>query len=96
MTEGNGPAAPVGFRKTSTGEVELRGVLSGGVTADGTVIFTLPPGYRPASVQAFPALQGDGTTAQIRVLPNGDVTIYGVTDNTFLSLEGIRFDAADG
>lgn len=45
-TNSLGPDAPVSFVRTASGWVKMRGGFYGGV--DGSVVFTLPVGYRPA------------------------------------------------
>jgi hypothetical protein len=58
------------------------------------VVLTLPAGYRPANQRRFVTIAGGQTTARITISNNGSVTIDGVTNNAFLSLESVRFDAA--
>lgn len=45
-TNALGDEAPVSFILTANGWVQIRGGFTGG--ADGTTVFTLPVGYRPA------------------------------------------------
>jgi hypothetical protein len=85
--------APAGYRKTPEGEDQLRGMIKNGTTTAGTVLFTLPAGYRPSSQRNFPAVQGGNAACRIYVQATGDVTIEGVTNNAFLSPESVRFDA---
>jgi hypothetical protein len=76
----------VAFYKDRGGVVHLKGVASGGVAA--TVIFFLPPGYRPASGKTldFPAVCGCSTTdtpaGDTVKLPTGVVEIVGPGVNT--------------
>jgi hypothetical protein len=82
-----------GYRKLYWGEVQLKGVLAGGTATNGTVIFTLPVGYRPPLIKHFVALQGGNAACRVIVGADGEVSIWGVTNNALLSLEGIRFSS---
>jgi len=55
------PSPPLRFRKDPTGRVYITGVVTGG--ANGTVIFTLPAGYRPPAAYSYTLdnLQTNGT-----------------------------------
>jgi hypothetical protein len=88
-TEHNRPA----FTKTASGIVKLRGLLKSGTTTQGTVLFNLPPGYRPAKVAMFAARHNTGT-GRIDVRTNGDV-VYFVGDAGWTSLANVTFPAAD-
>lgn len=61
--------------------VQIVGTIKPGTKVDGTVLFNLPAGYRPASTQFFPvatnASVAGGTTPQVQVNTNGDVKCYG-------------------
>lgn len=89
----NGYAVP-GYRKVGS-QVFLRGACKSGVNSSGTVIFTLPAGYRPANNLFLLASQFNGVS-ELRCNLNlgstsGDVVIYfsGTTD--FLSFDNISF-----
>jgi len=82
--------AAAGYRKLISGEVILKGVIAPGTTTAGTVLFTLPAGYRPADTLVFVA--ASSTKVRIDVASNGDVKIMEVP-SSFLSLDGIRFYA---
>jgi len=56
--------------------LEIQGSVIGGDT--GTVIFTLPDGYRPSHELRLPASDSDGTFVVLRVEANGDVS-HGLT-----------------
>jgi hypothetical protein len=86
--------ADAGYRKLPWGDVQLRGVIKGGTMTGGTALFSLPSGYRPGANRRFVAIQGNETACRINVTPTGDVTINAVTDNTYLSLESVRFNAS--
>ena len=66
---------PVGFYKDHSGVVHLEGVAKVGPEG---FIFTLPPGFRPAS----------GTLALFEPLEEGDVLVFGSN----LNIEGFSFD----
>lgn len=80
-------------RRPLDGTVELKGTVTGGSTADGSLLFRLPEGYFPASHTGFSI--GDpinGGTCAMRVFSDGGgVRIYGASSVTTLSLDGIRF-----
>lgn len=63
----------VGYRKLVSGEVQIRGSIAGGTMANGTALFSLPAGYRPALARRFPAVQGN-TTCRVNVTLAGDLT----------------------
>ena len=73
---GEGTYAPAGFRKDASGTVWLQGgFLSPGTTANATVLFTLPAGYRPANLLAIPVVTNSGT-ASLFMQTNGDAQLY--------------------
>ena len=72
--------------------VYVRGVISGGTAADGTVIATLPAGFRPLRSEEWPITQTAGSShARIICLPNGDLTIYGMSSGAEMSIAGSFF-----
>jgi len=81
-----------GYYKDPFGRIWLRGLLR--VGASGTVIFTLPSGYRPAAEAVFgiDCLTSAYTPGELDVRINGDVipTFAGVLNN--FSLNGLSFD----
>lgn len=54
---------PCGYWKDSFGVVHLRGLVKNG--AIGSVLFTLPTGYRPANTEGFPVLRFIATGTEI-------------------------------
>ena len=84
-------SAPAAFYKDREGVVHLKGTITGGTS---TLVFTLPPGYRPAANQEFAALTvNSGPTRainQLEVQHVGDVVLYDPVGN-FASLSGISF-----
>lgn len=84
------------YRLYPDGDVQLRGRISGGTNAVGTVVATLPAGYRlPAAQHGARWVCGRGdATAQygmIQVESDGDLVIAAVPTLASLDLSGIRF-----
>jgi hypothetical protein len=89
------PYEEVRYRKIATGVVVLQGVAKNGTKTAGTRLFTLPAGYRPANQHTWLQPSSDGST-RIDVLASGQVQINpgaAMATNTYLSLDGIRFNA---
>lgn len=86
-----------GFYKDSIGRVHLKGLVKCNLPEN--VIFTLPPGYRPAQTVLHSTVACcDGSriiVARVDVRPNGEVVAL---ESTFgfhwFSLEGVSFRAA--
>lgn len=81
-----------------TGMVELRGSMRGGTLVGGTVVFTLPAGFRPASIVSAPVGKITGGTTydpSIRIRPDGAVETHGMGSSTdgAQALDGIAFPA---
>lgn len=86
---GAGYEAP-GYYKDPFGRVHLCGVAKLG--AAGSVIFTLPGGYRPRGREMFTNISGAASGFQVDVAANGDVIhVSGTTG--YVSLSGISFRA---
>jgi len=86
------PRESLSFRKTTSGDVVIRGNVKSG--ASGTVVFTLPTGYRPANERLFPSISGGGgsPSANITVTSAGAVNAsLGTGNNTQVTVE-VRFD----
>jgi hypothetical protein len=75
----------------------VKGLIQGGTVANGTKIFNLPSGYRPASRMLLPAVTYSvtppGAHARIDVDPNGDVFIMDGGNATWISLDAVSFYA---
>lgn len=82
----------VGYRKLPIGNVQLRGSCQSGTGTNGTIVFNLPAGYRPANHKTI-VMQSDAVAggAHIDVSPNGDVTIFG-TGAGPLYFDGVQFE----
>jgi hypothetical protein len=80
--------------KKTRNQCTLSGLVKSGTTANGTVILTLPVGYRPrnASAAFVVATGAVGTFGTIYVASNGQVTIQGGGNATFMSLDQIQFE----
>jgi hypothetical protein len=68
---------PLSYAKARDGFVSITGMIKG-VPTSGSIIFTLPVGYRPKYLKKFPCVTNDGTTdapASIVVKPTGEVQI---------------------
>lgn len=80
------------YRLMPDGTVLLQGLMKNGTTAGGTVIGTLPAGYRPLQQQRFiSAEQSLGTAFRhIAVQTNGDLKVFNCT-TAFICIDGIRF-----
>lgn len=82
-----------GYRKNTTGDVELRGLLKNGTNAGTPLLTVLPAGYRPNKREFFAVAAPGG--AIIRVEPDGGVRLDTPgSNNSFLSLSGIHFTAS--
>jgi hypothetical protein len=71
-----GGTATLQFMKSSDGMVHVWGAVKNGTTANGTLIATLPVGFRPAEIQRAPAFANDTGTislAQVTVESTGDL-----------------------
>lgn len=78
-----------------SGIVVLKGMLlSGSTPADGQLIVTLPPGFRPDTPGLFPVEMGEGART-VRIAQDGGVYVFGSGwPTSWLSLDGIAFPAA--
>lgn len=84
-----------GFYKDPLGRVHLRGVIKSGAIVNGTVLFTLPAGYRPTGQKVFGVSHHAGTSARLDVTTTGNVQLgQAASGNAYLSLDGVSFRAA--
>jgi hypothetical protein len=79
----------------SGGVVHLSGSLLG-VTPQGSVFATLPPGARPASVLEINVYAYEGVLATLMIYPDGRMTAFNgdFNANDFTSLAGVSFPVA--
>jgi hypothetical protein len=87
------PSETAGFYKDPFGIVHLVGDLFHVGSANGEAVFTLPPAYRPSTFAIFAvAGNADGETATLRVDPDGDVVMFGVTvSGGTYNINGVTF-----
>ncbi|RLK36110.1 hypothetical protein [Cupriavidus plantarum] len=93
---GAGPTSPARFYKDGHGTVHLAGLIGLGTTTQGTLMFTLPAGFRPDYPTRLPALTNNGSgllAGEIRIDTAGAVTFW-FGQNTYVSLDGLTFPAA--
>lgn len=84
----------VGYYMRPDGFVALRGVSSAGTTADNTLMFTLPVGYRPGTQILVPIGMYNGAGYQVSFLlieTDGEVRIYGAGGASNIRYDGINF-----
>jgi hypothetical protein len=80
------------FKRDVTGRLWMRGAASGGTKVDGTLLFTLPVGHRPASLKQI-NVSGDvaGTSPKIQVETDGEVRIYHMGASNAFVLDEVSF-----
>lgn len=81
------------YTKTSDGVVHLKGLVRLGTVTSGTVIGSLPAGFRPMERQLTTAANAASYADHSRfdILPNGQLVIQGVDGNGWYSFDGISF-----
>jgi hypothetical protein len=90
-----GAEHPVQYRRVASPNdtVWLVGTMLPGTKADGTIVFTLPVGFRPSYVVNVPVMPANatphGVSPFIAVQTNGDCKIYGVTDCVNARINGL-------
>ena len=77
--------SPTLYRRLN-GVVFIKGLVKLGTVAAGTIIFTLPAGYRPAITLLIAAVSND-LFAQFRVDASGNVITSSPVSNVYLSLQ---------
>lgn len=92
---GGSGADPAGYVKDPLGSVHLRGRFSGG--ASGSVVFTLPAGFRPGNTDdlyaaaAYNGSAGGPVAAFADITSAGSVALYYATGASDVSIGGITF-----
>lgn len=79
LTEGFTPITPCTYRKNQFSEVFVGG-STGGTITDGTVIATLPEGFRPKQTVERPAtfaVSGSQAAGSVTIMPDGNVSVHG-------------------
>jgi hypothetical protein len=84
------------YYKDKESRVHLNGSVSSPINVNNSTIFTLPFSYSPSSILTFHVDSIGGTSARIKILPNGDVIYFSATNNSnsenqYVSLSGISF-----
>lgn len=82
--------ATAGYIKTSDSLVMLKGLIASGVATSGTIIATLPLGYRPANNLMFTTETNSNVPSRVDINPDGTIRIQ-IGSNGWLSLDGINF-----
>lgn len=86
--------ADAGYRKDALNRVQFRGLLKNGTTTSGTLIFTLPTGFRPSQNLIFITKTAGTSYGETRVNSNGQVTIGDAVWNTgWSSIDNVAFHA---
>ena len=68
--------------------------MKDGLSTTGTILFTLPTGFRPAMRKVLLAQCSNGTNVNacyINIDTAGNVTLKANGQNTWLSLDGVNF-----
>jgi len=79
------------YTKGSDGIVTLKGLVKSGTATQGTVIATLPAGYRPAQSKIYPVTQ-NWNLGRVDIKSNGDIVLQ-IGSSSWTSLDGINFKA---
>lgn len=86
------------YSRSESGRVRLRGQIAPGTLTAGTLLFTLPVGFRPAAKESFPVISevAAGATTSVIVDTDGTVKIgsIAVTTASSISLSGVQFESA--
>nr|WP_242486977.1 glycoside hydrolase family 55 protein [Peribacillus sp. TH16] len=85
----------VTIKKLENGLIVVSGALKSGEDMRGTVITTLPIGFRPANQKVFQVTNFNGTSysnVTLQVHSNGNVQLMTSVSNKLLYLDGIQFE----
>lgn len=97
VTQGAGYPTP-GVLREPHGRIGLRGNIKSGTATAGTILTTLPAGYRPANnrTYAVDSIDNTGAIVAARILVNssGEVILQKGGNNFALSLDQVSFYAA--
>jgi hypothetical protein len=91
VNEGSGNFANASYRINKNGNLELKGRIKNGTTTTGTIIATLPAGFRPTKNTGLPVVCHNGTNmvaGEVDVNADGTITAVAV-NNYYVSLDGI-------
>ena len=81
----------VQYCKSFDGVVYLRGAANKGKIAAGTILGTLPVGYRPSKSIYVSALNNSYTIAVLGIEPTGNIIIKANVDDTWLNFDNVSF-----
>lgn len=82
------PYANVGYWKDGKGYLHMEGLCSNGTQSAGTVVFTLPSGYRPSN-RNFIIISGYSQAVNIRIDTNGEVKLGVDISTSHISFSGV-------
>jgi len=84
--------SPATFTKFPDGMVKVKGLITNGTVTPGTVIATLPVGYRPSSSLIF-AVAAANAVGRIDINGDGTIVAMNYISNNWTSLDSISFFA---
>jgi hypothetical protein len=82
---------PCGYTMTKYGVVVLKGLIQGGTTDNDTVLFQLPPLYRPSYRLIFQVNGATNQAARVDVDTDGTVRLFVGSTTAYVALDGIYF-----
>lgn len=93
----SGGFSSASYTRTSADVIVLKGLIRNGTTGAQTVLFTLPPGYRPSARLIFQNSSAGANGTRIDVAPDGSVILVSpeANDSGWVALNNIRFLPAD-
>jgi hypothetical protein len=74
--------------------VHLEGLIKSGTTANNTILFSLPSGFKPPIDRFYNCANDQGTVTEIAIRQNGDVIIWKNGSSGFISLNQIDFSTS--
>ena len=74
------------YGKDAVGVVHVRGLITGGTSTDGTLLFTLPPGYRSPFTIGLPVVNATAseTFAGVALASDGTVKLSGASGAAYI------------
>jgi hypothetical protein len=77
------------FRRTCSGEIQIRGVVKSGTVGTGTPVFTLPAGFRPTKTQRR-AINSNNAFGVVTITTAGEVSVS-TGSNVLADFGDLRF-----